>query len=120
MAQLVGQAQAQCPNTKVVVSGYSQGGQLVHNAAKMLNATTAAAVSSGMNFPPLHALANELKVVIFGDPNNGTAVAGISAAKTLVICHAGDNICQHGDQVLQPHLTVEPLPPSLSLLSLKT
>lgn len=45
-------------------------------------------------------------VVIFGDPNNGTAVAGISAAKTLVICHTGDNICQHYDQVLEPHLTV--------------
>jgi hypothetical protein len=48
-------------------------------------------------------------VVIFGDPNNGTAVAGVSAAKTLVICHTGDNICQHGNQVLQPHLTVRPL-----------
>jgi len=45
-------------------------------------------------------------VVIFGDPNNGTSVAGISAAKTLVICHTEDNICQHDDQVLEPHLTV--------------
>jgi cutinase len=53
MAQLVGQAVTQCPTSKVVVSGYSQGGQLVHNAAKMLNGTTAAKVSSGMNpFPP--------------------------------------------------------------------
>ncbi len=50
MAQLVGQAQSQCPKTKVVVSGYSQGGQLVHNAAKMLNGTTAAGISSGKNF----------------------------------------------------------------------
>jgi cutinase len=53
MAQLVGQAATQCPNAKVVVSGYSQGGQLVHNAAKMLNATTAATVSSGMKPLPL-------------------------------------------------------------------
>ncbi|PMD18217.1 carbohydrate esterase family 5 protein [Hyaloscypha hepaticicola] len=70
--------------------------ELVHNAAKMLNASTAAAVSS---------------VVIFGDPNNGTSVAGISAAKTLVICHTGDNICQHDDQVLEPHLTRNHSPP---------
>jgi poly(3-hydroxyalkanoate) synthetase len=42
-----------CPNTKVVMSGYSQGGQLVHNAAKLLPASTMAKVSS---------------VVIFGDP----------------------------------------------------
>jgi len=43
--------------------------------------------------------------VIFGDPNNGTAVTGVSAANTLVICHDGDNICQHGDAILEPHLT---------------
>jgi len=38
----------QCPNTKVVLSGYSQGGQLVHKAAKQLSAAVAAKVSSGM------------------------------------------------------------------------
>jgi cutinase len=121
MAQLVGEAQTKCPNTKVVVSGYSQGGQLVHNAAKMLNATSASAVSSGRcsPSPPPTTIKfvvklTTYKVVIFGDPNNGTAVTGISATKTLVICHTGDNICQHGDQVLQPHLTVTP--PSLLLL----
>jgi cutinase len=48
-------------------------------------------------------------VVIFGDPNNGTAVTGISAAKTLVVCHTGNSICQHGDQVLKHHITVWPL-----------
>lgn len=72
------------------MSGYSQGGQLVHNAAKMMDAATSAKVNS---------------VLIFGDPNNGTAVGSIPAAKTKVICHDGDNICQHGDQILQPHLT---------------
>jgi len=80
---------AKCPNTKIVMSGYSQGGQLVHNAAKLLPAKTMAAVSS---------------VVIFGDPDNGQAVAGASAGKTMVICHAGDNICHHGDLILLPHL----------------
>jgi len=87
----------------------------VHNAAKMLNASTAAGVSSGKNFLRFLVARDKLtvnQVVIFGDPNNGTAVAGISAEKTLVICHTGDNICQHGDQVLQPHLTVSPFAPS--------
>jgi dienelactone hydrolase len=42
-----------CPSTKIVMSGYSQGGQIVHNAAKALPASTMAQVSS---------------VVIFGDP----------------------------------------------------
>jgi poly(3-hydroxyalkanoate) synthetase len=52
-ADFVSQAITQCPHTKVVMSGYSQGGQLVHNAAKLLPASTMKAVSS---------------VVIFGDP----------------------------------------------------
>lgn len=47
MASLVSQAQTQCPSTKIVMSGYSQGGQLVHNAAKTLTAAQIAAVSAG-------------------------------------------------------------------------
>jgi cutinase len=42
-----------CPSTKAIVSGYSQGGQLVHNAIALLPAATAAWIS---------------KVVMFGDP----------------------------------------------------
>ncbi|MCJ1448480.1 MAG: hypothetical protein MMC23_008997 [Stictis urceolatum] len=89
-AGLVQQASTQCPNTKIVMSGYSQGGQLVHNAAKQLSAATSAKVNS---------------VVIFGDPDNGQAVGSIPASKVLIICHQGDNICQGGDEVLEPHLT---------------
>ncbi|KAM3066912.1 separase/separin [Clarireedia jacksonii] len=90
MANMISQTLSACPNTKVVMSGYSQGGQLVHNAAKLLPAATMAKVSS---------------VVIFGDPDNGSPVAGASAANTKVICHTGDNICAHGDLILTPHLT---------------
>lgn len=52
-ATLISSTLKTCPNTKLVMSGYSQGGQLVHNAAAMLPASTMAQVSS---------------VVIFGDP----------------------------------------------------
>ncbi|KAJ7167654.1 cutinase [Mycena filopes] len=79
-----------CPNAAIVTVGYSQGGQLVHNSAKQLSA----AVLSRIN-----------AAVIFGDPDNGQAVAGISAANTKVICHTGDDICLHGDLILAPHLT---------------
>ncbi|KAI0162559.1 cutinase [Pestalotiopsis sp. NC0098] len=90
MADLVTQAMTQCPDTKVVMAGYSQGGQLVHNAAKMLPASTTSKV---------------MAAVIFGDPDNGDAVQGVSSANTKVICHTGDNICAHGDLILAPHLT---------------
>ncbi|CAL3966500.1 hypothetical protein PZA11_003137 [Diplocarpon coronariae] len=90
MATLVTQMMAACPNTKMVMAGYSQGGQLVHNAATMLPPDVMAQVNSA---------------VIFGDPMNGKAVGALPAAQTKVICHQGDNICQGGNLILQPHLT---------------
>ncbi|KAG4030027.1 hypothetical protein MFRU_013g00510 [Monilinia fructicola] len=90
MANMVSSALSSCPNTKLVISGYSQGGQLVHNAAKQLPAATTAKIAAA---------------VIFGDPDNGSPVQGVPAAKTKIICHAGDNICQHGSMILMPHLT---------------
>ncbi|KAH9224558.1 putative cutinase, partial [Leptodontidium sp. 2 PMI_412] len=90
MATQIATAFTTCPNTKLVVSGYSQGGQLVHNALASLPAATAAWVS---------------KVVIFGDPNNGTAIPNVAASEVMTVCHEGDNICVDGLRVLQQHLT---------------
>lgn len=108
MADMISNMVEGCPRTEVVMAGYSQGGQLVHNAAKLLPASTMAKVSS---------------VVIFGDPStspfsyptsirtqtnsipdNGQVVQGASAAKTLVICAPDDNICANGDLILPAHL----------------
>lgn len=47
MAATITKALAACPNTKMVMSGYSQGGQLVHNAAKIMDPAVAAKVNSG-------------------------------------------------------------------------
>ena len=49
----VDKAIKQCPDTKVVLSGYSQGAQLVHNSAKQLSSALTADISSGKinNFP---------------------------------------------------------------------
>lgn len=91
------------------MSGYSQGGQLVHNAAKLLPASTMAQVSSVVIFgdpgkpslrllPPLKQLSNAV-------PDFGEAVTGADSSKTKVICHSDDNICQHGDLILLAHLT---------------
>ncbi|KAL7791485.1 carbohydrate esterase family 5 protein [Trichoderma ceciliae] len=79
-----------CPNTKIVLGGYSQGSMVVHNAASNLDAATMSKISA---------------VVLFGDPYNGKAVANFDASKVLVVCHDGDNICQGGDFILLPHLT---------------
>lgn len=54
MGDQIVMAMQKCPDTKLVVAGYSQGGQLVHKALGGLSAETAAFVS---------------KVVVFGDPS---------------------------------------------------
>ncbi|KAF2684876.1 carbohydrate esterase family 5 protein [Lentithecium fluviatile CBS 122367] len=90
MAKLVGDVMKACPTTSLVMAGYSQGGQLVHNAASMLSADETAFVKSA---------------VIFGDPDNGKPVGNVPAAQTKVICHKGDLICAGQAVVLAPHLT---------------
>lgn len=71
------------------MSGYSQGGQVVHNTANALGAATMAKINS---------------IVIFGDPESQTNVTG-GQGKTLVICHPDDNVCSDGDFILPAHLT---------------
>jgi len=89
MASLVEQAMTQCPDTMVVMGGYSQGGQLVHDAAAVLTASVSDAITA---------------VVIFGDPDNGDPVGSIPASKVDIICHVDDDICLHGDLILPAHL----------------
>ncbi|ORY55273.1 cutinase-domain-containing protein [Pseudomassariella vexata] len=89
MADLVTKAISTCPKSNIVMAGYSQGCQLVHNAAKALPAATTGKTAA----------------LCFGDPDNGQPVQGVPAAKTKIICHADDNICQGGSQIKQAHLT---------------
>jgi len=90
MASLVALAISQCPETKIVISGYSQGAQLVHNAAAELTSSETAKVGA---------------VVVFGDPDNGKPVGSIPASKVLTFCAVGDDICLGGDLVLPAHLS---------------
>ncbi|KAJ7145606.1 cutinase-domain-containing protein [Mycena epipterygia] len=83
MLGLINTAASQCPDTKIVISGYSQGAQLVHNAAAKLTAAVTARIAA---------------VVLFGDPDRvGTttppAVGNVPAALVSSFCHVGDIIC---------------------------
>ncbi|GLB42494.1 putative catalyzes the hydrolysis of cutin, a polyester that forms the structure of plant cuticle [Lyophyllum shimeji] len=79
-----------CPNTKIVISGYSQGAQVTHLAAGMLSS----AIQNRVN-----------AAVVFGDPDNGQAFPGPIAGRSKTFCAAGDNICAGGILVLPPHLS---------------
>ncbi|KAJ3495439.1 hypothetical protein NLG97_g3397 [Lecanicillium saksenae] len=90
MAQIVRDTRKACPNTKIVTSGYSQGGFAVHYAADELGADMASHVSAA---------------VIFGDPMSHKPVSNIDANNVHVVCHDGDNICDQGALILPQHLT---------------
>jgi cutinase len=94
------------------MAGYSQGGQLVHNAAAMLDSTTSSKVAGAVIFgdpskqnpsPPHTEDTNRTNQGANRRTDNGKPVQGIS--NTKVICHTGDNICAGGDLILAPHLT---------------
>lgn len=78
MAKLAQQALKQCPKTKLVLSGYSQGAMVVHQALGGLSTGDVSAV------------------VVFGDPLNGQAWKNIDASKVLDVCGSSDFICDHG------------------------
>ncbi|KXH53450.1 cutinase [Colletotrichum nymphaeae SA-01] len=69
---------SKCPQTKIVLTGYSQGGMVVHNAAKKLAGKAVAAA------------------VTFGDPFKGQAVTGVATAQFRSFCAAGDGVCSAG------------------------
>ncbi|KAF4966634.1 hypothetical protein FSARC_5683 [Fusarium sarcochroum] len=90
MASLVKQAYQKCPKTKVVMSGYSQGAMLVHNAAKSLPAETTKNIAA---------------VVNFGDPFQKQAVQGVPTDRVKIICHSGDGVCAGTAAITPDHLT---------------
>ncbi|CAN8097928.1 unnamed protein product [Discula destructiva] len=116
MALMINKTAAACPNTKLVLSGYSQGAQVVQNAMQLINANDNSSSSSSSSNTlvsangsfALASAVNErvMSVVLFGDPRNGTAVEGVAAARVLSLCHAQDDICARGGDIITlDHLT---------------
>ncbi|KAI1151235.1 cutinase-domain-containing protein [Nemania diffusa] len=72
---------ADCPHSKIVVSGYSQGAAIVHRAIEGLTPEVQARIAG---------------VVTFGDTQtlqDGGRIAGYPTQRTLIICNAGDIVC---------------------------
>jgi cutinase len=77
MASDVAKALAQCPSTKIVVSGYSQGAMVVHNAF------------SAQGLKPSQVSA----VVLYGDPSIRKPIENLPANKLKQFCGSSDGIC---------------------------
>ncbi|RTE74241.1 hypothetical protein BHE90_011324 [Fusarium euwallaceae] len=89
MVAIVEQAYKKCPNTKVVLSGYSQGAMLVHNAAKSLPAATTSKIAA---------------VVTFGDPFKSQGFQGVPEGRCKVFCRSGDSVCSGSFVITAAHL----------------
>lgn len=72
LAKLANDHIKRCPNTKIAISGYSQGAMVVHYAVK----------SAGLS-PNIVSSA-----VVYGDPQNRESVGSLPASKTKVRCLA--------------------------------
>jgi cutinase len=89
MFNLINQAATKCPSTKIVIGGYSQGAQLVHNAASRLTSAVTAKIAAAF---------------VFGDPFNGRAIGTVPSSKVISVCHNQDIICT-GSGGFDTHLT---------------
>ncbi|KAF6763308.1 cutinase [Ephemerocybe angulata] len=90
MATSVTSTANSCPDTKIVISGYSQGAQVTHLAAGQLTSAIQDRV---------------VAVVTFGDPDENTALPGVLESRRKTFCNVGDLICTGQPIVLAPHLT---------------
>ena len=89
MKSLIKQAKAQCPDTKIIASGYSQGAEVVHNA---------------LSDPSITSLVGG--AVLFGDPDTRKPVGTLSDKLVKRFCVPGDVICETGILIVGPsHLS---------------
>ena len=86
---LVKQSKSQCPDSKIILSGYSQGGEAVHSAVS----------SSGFD------ASSVTGAVLFGDPEKTAPLTGIPAANVLEICADGDGVCNGSFTISAAHLS---------------
>ncbi|KXJ91039.1 cutinase [Microdochium bolleyi] len=93
MSNLLVKANADCPNSKIVVAGYSQGAALVHRAVED---------------QPQAIKEQIVAAVTYGDTQNlqdRGQIPNFPKEKTLVICNTGDLVCSGTLIIAAPHLT---------------
>ncbi|KAH9432270.1 hypothetical protein MCOR02_006973 [Pyricularia oryzae] len=90
MVDLIQETQARCPSSRIVIVGYSQGAQVVHNVVNAL--------------PPL-AATKLAGILTFGDPDAKEPVPMQTWGKWKIICHPDDRLCQ-GSHL---HVTIDHL-----------
>lgn len=92
-AKIINLAATQCPDTTIVVGGYSQGSAVVDNAIQGLDAATQARIAG---------------VVLFGFTRNAqdnAQIPGYPKSQTKIFCAVGDLVCNDTLTITAAHLT---------------
>ncbi|KAF2221934.1 cutinase, partial [Elsinoe ampelina] len=90
MASDAKNALAKCPNTKLIIGGYSQGAMVATNAVKAQGLPADKVVAA----------------LLFGNPFQNQGGGKIGSIPTLSTCNAGDGVCTTGGFVITAaHLT---------------
>ncbi|KAI2463883.1 carbohydrate esterase family 5 protein [Annulohypoxylon bovei var. microspora] len=81
MRALITQAATQCPSSKLVVSGYSQGAALVHRSVESAETSVKDRIYAAVTFGDTQKAQDDGQVPDF------------DVSKTLILCHDGDKVC---------------------------
>ncbi|QDS76332.1 hypothetical protein FKW77_002665 [Venturia effusa] len=81
---------AQCPDTKFVISGYSQGAMVAHICTAYAEASLKSRITG---------------VVAFGDPFNGAPIKDFPAEKLKTFCNPADGVCEGKFAISAAHLS---------------
>jgi cutinase len=92
MKTLIAKANAECPDSKLVVGGYSQGAALTHRAIEDLPQAQKDQIVAAFTFGDTQNLQDRGQI-----PN-------FPAEKTNIICNTGDAVCRGTLTILAPHL----------------
>ena len=96
-----------CPNTKIVLGGYSQGAAVIDG----ITGDPARLFGLGQPMPP-EVADHVAAVAVFGNPLNRfggplTALSPLYGAKTIDLCNGADPVCSDGDDRAAHSLYVE-------------
>ncbi len=105
--QFVENAVSSCPQTKVVLGGYSQGAAVVDLI------TVPGQATFGFGDPlPDNVADHVAAVAVFGNPSNRiggplTALSPLFGFKAIDLCNGSDPVCSHGNDVAAHRVYVE-------------
>ncbi|KAK3397694.1 cutinase-domain-containing protein [Sordaria brevicollis] len=95
MKRLLNKAATDCPNSKIVVAGYSQGAALVHRAVEDMSEAVKDKIVAAVTYGDTQRLQDRGRIPNFPE------------SKTLIICNTGDLVCLGQLTILAPHLDYE-------------